>query len=303
VTLTVTDVNGNVNTASAVVTVQDTTLPTVITQPVTVQLNASGTASITAAQVNNGSSDNCSIASVVVSPSTFNCTNIGANTVTLTVTDVNGNVNTASAVVTISNNFNDTDGDGIKDNCDDDDDNDGESDTIEIQNGTDPFDPCSFKIIPLITSSVWNYWSELDCDNDGLSNGEEIGPDTNNPFDPNNNSIPDYLEDNNHQPSEDGIEVFNLLTPNDDGENDVFVIRNIGLYPDNSLEVYNRWGSKVYSVNGYGQNQNYFRGVSEGNITIDQNSELPVGTYWYVLNYKNAQGVWNQRIGYIYLNK
>jgi hypothetical protein len=104
VTLTVTDVNGNTAFATATVNVNDVTVPTVITQPVTVQLNAGGTGSVTAAQVNNGSNDACGIASMSVTPSTFSCTNVGNNTVTLTVTDVNGNVNTGSAIVTVEDN-------------------------------------------------------------------------------------------------------------------------------------------------------------------------------------------------------
>jgi PKD repeat protein len=105
VTLTVTDVNGNVSTCLATVTVQDNVAPNAVCQNITVNLNAAGTASITAAQINNGSSDNCGIASVTVSPSTFNCSNVGANTVTLTVTDVNGNVSTCTATVTVVDNI------------------------------------------------------------------------------------------------------------------------------------------------------------------------------------------------------
>ena len=102
VVLTVTDVNGNITTRNATVTVQDTVRPNVVTQNITVQLNNLGAASITASQVNNGSSDACGIASTTVSPNTFNCSNTGANTVTLTVTDVNGNVKTGTAVVTVA---------------------------------------------------------------------------------------------------------------------------------------------------------------------------------------------------------
>src|SRR5262249_5581667 len=45
-------------------------------QNVTVQLNASGTGSITAAQVNSGSTDNCGISSLSVNPSTFTCASV-----------------------------------------------------------------------------------------------------------------------------------------------------------------------------------------------------------------------------------
>ena len=101
VTLTVTDVNGNSADAVAVVTVEDNSAPTVIAQNITVELDASGNATITADQINNGSSDNCEIESMSLDVTSFDCTNIGENNVTLTVTDVNGNSANATAVVTV----------------------------------------------------------------------------------------------------------------------------------------------------------------------------------------------------------
>ncbi len=76
--------------------------PTVVTQNITVNLNASGNATINAAQIDNGSTDNCGIASVTVSKTSFDCSNLGANTVTLTVTDTQGNVSTGTATVTVT---------------------------------------------------------------------------------------------------------------------------------------------------------------------------------------------------------
>jgi hypothetical protein len=99
--LIVTDVNGNVDSASAVITVQDVIKPTVVTQNLTVSLDATGSGSITATQVDNGSSDNCTIATRTLSKSSFDCSEVGANTVYLIVTDVNGNVDSASAVITV----------------------------------------------------------------------------------------------------------------------------------------------------------------------------------------------------------
>jgi hypothetical protein len=104
VTLTVFDVYGNSATCTSVVTVQDLTAPVATCQPFTVALDASGNASITSANVNNGSSDNCSITSMTVSPNTFTCANVGANNVTLTVTDAAGNTSTCVAVVTVEDN-------------------------------------------------------------------------------------------------------------------------------------------------------------------------------------------------------
>ncbi len=99
--LRVTDANGNIDSASAVVTVQDIIKPTVLTQNVTVSLDASGAGSVTIADIDNGSTDNCAIATRSLSKSSFDCSNVGANTVWLRVTDVNGNIDSARAVVTV----------------------------------------------------------------------------------------------------------------------------------------------------------------------------------------------------------
>jgi hypothetical protein len=104
VTLTVVDDNSNISTCVATVTVNDIIAPVAICQPFTVALNASGNATITAANINNGSTDNCSIATMSVSPSSFTCANVGSNVVTLTVTDPAGNTSTCTAVVTVQDN-------------------------------------------------------------------------------------------------------------------------------------------------------------------------------------------------------
>jgi hypothetical protein len=105
VTLTVTDNNENISTATATVTVEDNTGPVAIAQDITVQLDANGNASITAADIDNGSNDACGIASLSLDKDSFNCSNIGANQVTLTVTDNNNNISTATATVTVEDNI------------------------------------------------------------------------------------------------------------------------------------------------------------------------------------------------------
>jgi hypothetical protein len=101
VTWTATDASGNTATCTQTVEVLDQTNPVAICKDISVNLNAAGSASITAADINNNSTDNCGIASLVASKTTFNCTNIGANTVILTVTDTSGNVSSCTATVTI----------------------------------------------------------------------------------------------------------------------------------------------------------------------------------------------------------
>jgi len=104
VVLTVTDVAGNSSTCNATVTVTATAPPVAICQNITVNLNGAGAASITAAQIDNNSTSACGIQSMAVNPNAFDCSDLGANTVTLTVTDVNGNTATCDATVTIQDN-------------------------------------------------------------------------------------------------------------------------------------------------------------------------------------------------------
>jgi hypothetical protein len=103
--LNVTDEGGQSSTCIATVTVEDNVAPTVLCQNVTVQLDANGSGSITAQDVNNGSSDACGLSGVTLSQTSFGCADTGGNTVPLTVTDVNNNANTCTATVTVEDNI------------------------------------------------------------------------------------------------------------------------------------------------------------------------------------------------------
>ena len=177
----------------------------------------------------------------------------------------------------------DTDGDGVLDGR-------------EGVDGTNPNDPCSLEVESQ-TVNVSQDFLDGDCDGDGIPNGDELG-------DENGNGIPDFLEVNNNNPNAtDGLEVFDIMTPNGDGLNDVFVIRGIEQYPNNTVRIYNRWGVEVYGVKGYGQDGQYFRGESNGRATINGDQLLPVGTYYYTVEYTNASGKLQQLAGPLYLNR
>jgi hypothetical protein len=108
VTLTVTDANGNTSTCDATVTIEDNIAPTALCQDITVQLDATGNVTITSAQIDNGSSDNCGAVTLTIgggADQTFDCSSVGAQVVTLTVTDANGNTSTCDATVTIEDNI------------------------------------------------------------------------------------------------------------------------------------------------------------------------------------------------------
>ena len=98
--------------------------------------------------------------------------------------------------------------------------------------------------------------------------------------------------------------IYNGITPGGDGDNDQLIIKGITKYPNNSLRIYNRNGVLVYETRGYGQNNNFFRGISEGRVTVQKQKGLPVGTYFYTLEYViDATGEVKNKAGYIYINR
>lgn len=78
----------------------------------------------------------------------------------------------------------------------------------------------------------------------------------------------------------DEVVIYNTFTPNADGNNDTWYIGNIYKYPDNSLEIYNRYGKMVYKTSSY---QNTWDGKVSG-------EEIPSGTYFYDLDLGNGKG-------------
>lgn len=101
VTLTVIDVNGHSASADAQVNVVDVMPPDVLGQDITVALEPDGTVSITPAQIDAGTTDNCNIASMSIFPSSFTCNNIGPNNVNFEVFDTSGNSAAITVVVTV----------------------------------------------------------------------------------------------------------------------------------------------------------------------------------------------------------
>ncbi len=75
--------------------------------------------------------------------------------------------------------------------------------------------------------------------------------------------------------------IPNVLTPNGDGYNDTWFIKNVELFPRNSVQIINRWGDVVY------QNRNY-RNNWDGEYG---GGPLPAGTYYYILDLGDDWGL------------
>lgn len=71
------------------------------------------------------------------------------------------------------------------------------------------------------------------------------------------------------------IIVPQFISPNNDGKNDLWIIEHLELYPNNKVQVFNRWGNLVFSASPY---NNDWNGHQEGNNEI-----LPAATYFYLI--------------------
>jgi gliding motility-associated-like protein len=96
---------------------------------------------------------------------------------------------------------------------------------------------------------------------------------------------------------EDGcMQVRPIITPGQaDGNNDYTLITCIEDYPNNTFEVYNRWGQLVYQTTGYNNGDRRWEGLTSGGQL------LPDGVYLFVLKFKDDNGKDQLLKGYINL--
>ena len=93
------------------------------------------------------------------------------------------------------------------------------------------------------------------------------------------------------------ITVYNAVSSNDDGKNEIFYLKNIEVLADtkeNKVTIFNRWGDVVFEADNYDNNQNVFRGLNKNG------TELPSGTYFYQIKF--ASGL-EEKTGFIALKK
>ena len=96
------------------------------------------------------------------------------------------------------------------------------------------------------------------------------------------------------------LEFYNAISTDEGSPNNGFIIKNIDLYPDNNLKIFNRYGVLVYEKDGY-TNTDPFKGISTGRATVNKDGKLPQGTYYYVLEYTDGQNQKQQKAGWLYI--
>jgi len=102
VTLVGTDGAGNSASCISRITVLDTISPVINYKPFELVLGSSGTATLSAADIDNGTFDNCGDVTLSVSPSVFTCSDLGQKTVVLTATDSHGNTSHRNVPISVS---------------------------------------------------------------------------------------------------------------------------------------------------------------------------------------------------------
>ena len=96
------------------------------------------------------------------------------------------------------------------------------------------------------------------------------------------------------------LEFYNAISTDEGSQNNGFIIKNIDLYPNNNLKIFNRYGVLVYEKDGY-TNTDPFKGISTGRATVNKDGKLPQGTYYYVLEYIDGQNQKQQKAGWLYI--
>ncbi|WP_410220952.1 YDG domain-containing protein [Pedobacter sp.] len=71
------------------------------------------------------------------------------------------------------------------------------------------------------------------------------------------------------------VQAENFITPNGDGVNDTWVIKNIDAYPNHTLSIYDRSGKELYKVRNY---KNDWDGTFNGTPLVE-------GTYYYIIRF------------------
>lgn len=93
------------------------------------------------------------------------------------------------------------------------------------------------------------------------------------------------------------VVVYNGLSPNGDGKNDVLILEYIDVIPEtinNQVTIYNRWGTSLLEITNYNNSDRVFQGLDK------DGKELPNGIYYYKIQFNSGK---ETKIGYITLRR
>jgi gliding motility-associated-like protein len=290
VTWTVTDAAGNTAVATQIVTVADSTAPTIIA-PLPVTAYVDDSCEVSGVDLGTPTfSDNCAVDTVYNNAPAIYTT--GSYIVTWVAEDASGNVSLATQQVTIEDlilptaNLMDTtitlspDGPiilfgsdidlGSTDNC-------GLSEVVLMQESYDCDDLGTNQIaveVIDVHGNILNTFITVTVVESGIDLDFDM--------------IDDACDDDVNTTV---VEVPSGFTPNGDGINDMFIIPGMSEYTSIRLTIFNRYGNRVYESEQY---ENDWDGTSSKNGKI-----LPDGTYFYVLELDGGE----RYNGYVQINR
>ena len=100
------------------------------------------------------------------------------------------------------------------------------------------------------------------------------------------------------------------ISPNGDGINDMWYLTGIDFYPNNTVQIYNRWEIKIWEIDNYRNDDpvKFFEGISNYGSTIDK--LLPESVYFYVIDLGETDVDGNEisedtryRKGFVYIRR
>jgi gliding motility-associated-like protein len=260
VTYTATDASGNVATCNFNVVVTDNTAPAFSSCPSEITLTASSTCDAKATWTPPTATDNCGVTSLISSHSPGATFPIGISTVVYTAKDAKGNTSTCEFKVIVKN-----------------------VTLPVIQNA--PQNVVVKVIDTDKTSATWQApTATVPCGSVMLSSNYTPGQEF-----PVGQTLVEYIavdEAGNLSTSsfliivqyEDlEFEISKLVTPDGDGLNDVWTLRNLEKFRENKVTVFDRWGGVVFSASGYNNETVAWDGLSRNG------SAVPTGTYFYTI--------------------
>ena len=140
-----------------------------------------------------------------------------------------------------------------------------------------------------------NQWVNLG--NTATEGGRDYGSITSEEFVPNDYEIITLGGNDDDLETFETIELDNyFMTPNGDGQNDVLELDGVSLSPNNTLQIFNRFGVMVYSRDNY---RNEFDGRSNRDGAIQRGAGLEDGIYFYIITMHDLR---QKHQGYLYIS-
>jgi gliding motility-associated-like protein len=269
---TATDANGNTATCSFNVTVNDNSAPTITGCPANITVGANASCQAIVNWTAPTLTDNCTGGTLTTNKPPGSSFPIGSTTVSYTATDAVGIKTTCSFNVTVVAN------DAISfSSCPDD-------IHIEIMEGNSAVARWE---TPVVESGCYEA-AIISSHN----SGDKFAVGTTEVSYQAENSAGKSTECIfNVSVTQNGIFIHEVLTPNGDGQNDLWIIENIDRFTSNEVIIFDRWGSIVFKANGYNNSDVAWSAAN-----------VPPGTYYYTLLVDTGNGI-SENKGFIELVK